>query len=502
MDTSLIGKKLITKNIMINLFGNSVPMLFIIFSIPYIINSIGKEEFGILSFAWLFLGYFSILDLGIGRATTKLIIDFSSNGNRGEIKSLTWTSIVFLFVFGSLMGFIALMVTYFALEQILNIPPNLIPLTRDTFYIIGLTIPFVTGVAAAKGVLEAQQKFLLLNIIKIPSSVLNYVIPVVVAFYSGSLTLTVLLLSIMRVLLFFIHIHYSFKGLEEDTGKISFQSKHVVKLVKYGGWLTVSNIIGPIMVYFDRFIVGSILTLTLLAYYTTPYEIVTKLTVVAGSVSAVLFPVFANLFVSDRDKMTDFYNKSVKGITLLLFPVTVFIAVFASDILLLWLGVDFSEHSSTVMVLLSAGVFLNCVSAIPYTAIQAFNQPDLTAKVHLVQLPLYLIALYFLATYFGINGVAIVWAARNLVDLIIFTFLFYRLNKSHQKNRMYLFFAPFSLAIGAFFLCLLFQDHLLGYKIVLFSLISMVFIAAFWNKWLNSEERAMTQGLFSKIWMK
>lgn len=502
MDTSLIGKKLITKNIIINLLGNIVPMLFIIFSIPYIINSIGKEEFGILSFAWLFLGYFSILDLGIGRATTKLIIDFNSNGNRGEIRSLTWTSIVFLFVFGSLMGSLTLIVAYFALEQILNIPPNLIPLTKDTFYIIAFTIPFVTGVAAAKGVLEAQQKFLLLNIIKIPSSVLNYVIPVVVAFYSGSLALTVLLLAITRVLLFFIHIHYSFKGLGEDTGKISFQLKHVVKLVRYGGWLTVSNIIGPIMVYFDRFIVGSILTLALLAYYTTPYEVVTKITVIAGSVSAVLFPVFANLFATDRDKMTDFYNKSVKGMSLLLFPVTVFIAIFASDILLLWLGADFSEQSSTVMLLLSAGVFLNCVSAIPYTAIQAFNRPDLTAKVHLIQLPLYLIALYVLATHFDINGVAIVWAVRNLVDLIIFTLLFYRLNRSHQKNQLYLFFTPFSLVIGAFFLCSLFQYHVLWYKIVLFTSISTVFITVFWKKWLNSEERAMAQSLFSKIWMK
>lgn len=502
MDTSLIGKKLITKNIIINLLGNIVPMLFIIFSIPYIINSIGKEEFGILSFAWLFLGYFSILDLGIGRATTKLIIDFNSNQNRGEIRSLTWTSIVLLFVFGSLMGSLTLIVVYFALEQILNIPPNLISLTRDTFYIIAFTIPFITGVAAAKGVLEAQQKFLLLNIIKIPSSVLNYVIPVVVAFYSGSLALTVLLLAITRVLLFFIHSHYSFKGLGEDTGKISFQLKHVVKLVRYGGWLTVSNIIGPIMVYFDRFIVGSILTLTLLAYYTTPYEIVTKLTIIAGSVSAVLFPVFANLFANDRDRMIDFYNKSVKGMSLLLFPVTVFISVFASDILLLWLGADFAEQSSTVMLLLSAGVFLNCVSAIPYTAIQAFNRPDLTAKVHLIQLPLYLIALYFLATHFDINGVAIVWAVRNLVDLIIFTLLFYRLNRSHQKNQLYLFFASFSLVIGAFFLCLLFQYYVLWCKIVLFTSISTVFITAFWKKWLNSEERAMAQSLFSKIWMK
>lgn len=496
MNKLLVGKKVLTENVIINLLGNAFPVVFAVLSIPLIINQIGKEEFGILSIAWLFLGYFSILDLGIGRATTKFVLEYHSKGLNDEIRNLVWTSVILLFTFGLVLGVSLFIFTPSLVDLFFNIPDDLKSLTKKCFYLIAITLPFITGLAAVKGVLEAQQRFRLLNIIKIPSSILNYVIPGVVVFFDNNLFLIVLLLAVTRIALFFLHYYYCFQSLTETQKSKNFVWNYVKDLIRYGGWLTVSNLIGPIMVYFDRFIIGSILTLTLLTYYSTPYEVVTKLLVIAGSATTVLFPIFTNLYINDFKKFYEFYDKSVKALLFVLFLVTFFIACFSFDILGIWLGEDFALKSSVVMKLLCLGVLLNSISAIPFTAIQAINRPDITAKVHMVELPLYLLVLWLLTTHFGIVGVATAWMLRNLVDVVVFVIVYDKLASRPVLSKT---IAVLALSMVFFVFCLFVKDSLV-FRISTFAISFILFIFVFWFWMLNEDDKSdINRLIFRKI---
>ena len=68
----LIGNKSITHNVLWNLVGAGLPLLVAIFVIPILIKNIGTARFGVLTLAWAVVGYFSLFDLGLGRAITKL----------------------------------------------------------------------------------------------------------------------------------------------------------------------------------------------------------------------------------------------------------------------------------------------------------------------------------------------------------------------------------------------------------------------------------------------
>ena len=76
----------------------------------------------------------------------------------------------------------------------------------------------------------------------------------------------------------------------------------VASLVRFGGWMTVANVINPIMVQMDRFLIGALLSTAAVAYYTTPYELVTKYWFLSNAVLGVMFPAFATSFVQDRDR--------------------------------------------------------------------------------------------------------------------------------------------------------------------------------------------------------
>src|SRR5690348_387114 len=70
---SLTRSSLLARNTGWNLFGQFAPMVVAVFVIPRIIRALGTDRFGALSIAWMVVGYFSLFDLGLGRALTNLV---------------------------------------------------------------------------------------------------------------------------------------------------------------------------------------------------------------------------------------------------------------------------------------------------------------------------------------------------------------------------------------------------------------------------------------------
>ena len=62
-------------------------------AIPSLIRVLGVPRFGVLSLAWTVIGYFSLFDLGMGRALTKLVADKLGAQQEHAIPGLAWTSL-------------------------------------------------------------------------------------------------------------------------------------------------------------------------------------------------------------------------------------------------------------------------------------------------------------------------------------------------------------------------------------------------------------------------
>jgi O-antigen/teichoic acid export membrane protein len=183
--------------------------------------------------------------------------------------------------------------------------------------------------------------------------------------------------------------------------------------------MTVSNVVSPLMVTFDRFLIGALISVTAVAYYATPFEVVTKLLIIPGALVGVMFPAFSTSFAQDRDRTALLYGRSVKYNLLILFPIILLIMVLAANGLKLWLGPEFAQHSARVLQWLALGVFMNSLAYVPFALVQGAGRPDLTAKLHLIELPCYLLALWWLIHVGGIEGAAIVWTARVTIDAVV-----------------------------------------------------------------------------------
>ena len=91
---------------------------------------------------------------------------------------------------------------------------------------------------------------------------------------------------------------------------------------------------------------------------------------------------------------------------LLMFPLLFTVTLFAREGLTAWVGADVARESAPVLRWLAAGVFVNALAQAPFGVLQGVGRPDLTAKLHLLELPVYGAALWWLAHRLGIVGVA------------------------------------------------------------------------------------------------
>jgi O-antigen/teichoic acid export membrane protein len=183
--------------------------------------------------------------------------------------------------------------------------------------------------------------------------------------------------------------------------------------------MTVSNIVSPFMGYVDRFVIGAIVSASAVAYYATPHELITKLWIVPGALTAVLFPAFAAQ-MSRRDEQTwALFRKAVYWLFLALLPVTVALTLFAHELLALWINPEFADHSAVLLQIFAMGILVNCLAHVPFTLIQSAGASRLTAMAHLIELPFFLAALWWLTSSYGPVGAAIAWLLRMVFDTLL-----------------------------------------------------------------------------------
>jgi O-antigen/teichoic acid export membrane protein len=200
---------------------------------------------------------------------------------------------------------------------------------------------------------------------------------------------------------------------------VGFSRSEARQLLRAGGWMTVSNIVSPLMVSLDRFLIGAFTSASLVAYYTTPYEITSKLTVLPGAISTVLFPTFSAGFGRDDARLAETYRNALVAVLLLTLPFGLVGILFAYDGIRLWIGAEFALRSFRVAQLLSLGFVVNGLAAIPFALVQAAGRSDTTAKLHLIELPIYLIVLLVCLRFRGLEGAALAMLARVSADAIL-----------------------------------------------------------------------------------
>ncbi len=405
-------------NTLWNFAGLVTPLLAAVVAIPAIVALLGVPRFGVLTLSWAVVGYFGVFDLGLGRALTQRVASALGEGRHAEIPSLIVSGLWMLAGLGLLGSAVAWLLAVEFVGALGEVPEALAAETRDTIHVLALSIPVVVIATGLRGVLEAYGEFRAVNLVRIPLGIFNYIAPVCVLPLANSLPVVVAVLALGRVAACVVYTVLCLRRTGGVTAGVRFSSRQAGSLLGFGTWMTVSNLIGPLMLYMDRFALAGFDSMEAVAYYATPQEMIVRIGFIPGAVMGVLFPAFASAFVSDRRRIAGYFERAARYLLVLVFPIVLLLGVFAREILGIWLGPEFALNSTLIMQILLLGIFLNSQARLLNTLIQGEGRADISAKVHLCEFVAYAVALFVVIPRFGAVGAACVWSLRILVDLL------------------------------------------------------------------------------------
>ncbi|AUU86116.1 MULTISPECIES: flippase [Leclercia] len=400
------------KNSVWNLAGYVVPTAIAIPAMGYLARVLGVELFGVYTLAIAIVGYAGIFDIGLTRAIVREIAVY--RGDIDERKKIISTATIFLFLF-SVFG--AILISLFTpnIISLLNITASNHTDVQNSIRVLVWTIPAFLLNQLWMSILEGDERFAILNIQRSFGSSIIAGLPALFVLVSPSLFSAILGLAVGRLLSLIIA--FVIVRNEIINAGFIFYRETFRRMIFFGGWITVSNIISPVMVYFDRFVISGSLGADKVGYYTAPSEIVSRLGLLPGALSRAVFPKLSAAKTYDELKKNIRFAYLIMGLGCL--PLVLILIFLAKLIMQLWLGDEYALHSQAIFQILLVGFFFNSIAQIPFTVIQSLGKAKYTAFLHCIEVIPYLALLYFCVNAYGVLGAAYAWTIRVFVDCIL-----------------------------------------------------------------------------------
>ena len=405
----------IARSTLINLAGAAVPAALLLITVPIYLHLIGEARYGVLAIVWLLLGYFGVFDLGFGRAVANRIAALH-DATAEDRQGIFWTGLAISAVTGLIGGAILYLLGHWLFAHVLDIHGALRTEAENAMPWLASALPLAVIISLLAGALEGRQAFLALNGAQIFGTVLYQLFPLVVA-YAGWVTLPYLIAAaivgrLLSVLLLFA-LSYRHVPL---SPRPRFALNQVKSLLHYGGWITVTGLVGPLLTVFDRFLIGAKVGMVAVTAYTVPYNLVMRLSILPGSLQTALFPRFAMVDPAEAKALA---ARAVLSIGAIMTPIVVMGLLLIKPFLILWVGAALAKKTAPVGQILLVGIWINTLAIIPFTYLQGRGRPDLPAKFHVLELLPYVAILWVLIDRLGVPGAAWAWDLRVLADTLL-----------------------------------------------------------------------------------
>ncbi len=396
---------------MLNLASQLLPLAVQLATIPLFIKLIGPSRYGVLALAWLMLGFFGIFDLGFGRAMASRMA-----GKLSDAGALFWTGTALSVLAGVSGGLILYAVAERLFTNLLVMPPDLLQETRSTLLYLAMALPLVTGISALSGTLQGLEAFGAMNFGQLAGNLLYQILPLITA-YTISAHLPALVLAAIagRLVTAVLLLGFCMRRVP-GCGWPRLQSSDIPSLLRFGGWVTVTGIVSPLLTVFDRFVIGAIAGMAAVTSYTIPYNLVMRFGMLPSSLQNALFPRFAKLPAAEAARLQ---AQTVGLIASVATPVLVAGLLGMNCFLSVWISPALAKDAAPIGEILILGSWANMLAFIPFGFLQSRGRPDLPAKYHMAELLFYAPLLYGLTRRYGPAGAAWAWDARSLADTLL-----------------------------------------------------------------------------------
>lgn len=387
-------------------------------AVPLLLRGLGDAGLGVFTLAVGLIGFSGVFDLGLSRALTHSVASELGRGESADALSpLVRKALSILFALGGLWAVLLWVLVPVLVDRVFEFDAYLRNDAVAGLRWVAVSLPAALVSAGLVGCLEGFQRFAAVNVVRISFGTAAFLVPGVVAVMTRRLDLALASLAAVRIIaivpwLLIASSHVIFRTGGPDAKGV------VRRLVRFGAWLTVTNIVGPLMVFADRFYLASLFPPSVVALYTVPLDAVSRFGTLPMVAVNAAFPELAKRMGAHLTSVGLVRSVSM-AMTVVWFPFVAVLLLLAEDLLTLWLNPSMGIEARGIASWLLVGVFLNGFAHIPYAVLQSAGRSDLTAKLHLLEFPVYAFLLVVGVEHFGLIGAAAAWCGRMAIDTLL-----------------------------------------------------------------------------------
>ena len=403
-------------NFVFNAIGSALPIMVALVTIPLYVHTIGAARYGVLSIVFILLGYFGFLDFGLSRASANALSKLHPDHDRFDRHRVILTSFYLNLGLGVLGSLAITLIGHWVVNRFLHLTSDVGTEFNAAFPYVACMLPLALVSGVGVGAMESRERFLASNILQTTGNALGQVLPVTCALVFGPSLAIIIPAALAARLLTVAAIALYVVRTEQIRHFRVFDRARSRALFSYGAWVSVTNLLSPLLESLDQLMIGSILGVAAVTYYAVPMSLATRSQIVASALARTLFPRLSRL---DAASATALAQHSVVALAYGFGAICAPAILLALPFLQVWMGASFAERSSAVAELLMIGAWFNGIAFIPFILLQGQGRPDLGAKAHAAEIIPFIGILWGLTHSFGLAGAALAWSMRTTADALV-----------------------------------------------------------------------------------
>lgn len=432
-----IEGRAVRDGLVLSVVGAAAPALAGVAFIPAIVAGLGHERFGVLSLAWIFINSVGILDLGIGRALTRFLA-VRSEPEPSREAAIVWTSLAVLLALGACAGGAVWGLADLLAGRLAHGDAALGAETAAALRVLALSVPAVMLSSGLRGILEAFGRFDLTNRVSIPVTLLNLALPAALLRLADASLLAIVWTLVLLRAVGTLALLWSVVAAVPAMRRPRLRAPGLRAVLAFGGWVTVSYLPGPLFAQAERYFLGAFAALSAVAFFSTPVDVLTRVTVIPGAVLQVLFPVLAQTIAHDPRRAALLGERALLVIAAAVLPALAVLVAVAPEALRLWVGPEFAAQSTGAARLVALATLMNSLDWLAFSVVQSAGHASWTGKLRALEVPLYLLVAAALIRARGVDGAALAVLLRSAVDGALLVWMATRvLGRGGRVGRLY-----------------------------------------------------------------
>lgn len=397
-------------NIFLNWFGHIANLLVMFFLTPFVIESIGKVEYGIWILMTVVTGYMGVLDIGIRSSTGRYIMLYLGKQEHDKVDETIRTSSTFFFIIGLILIFAGLIGGQFFTDFFEKIPAQYGSQIVFWLPLLALNIWFTILRALFNSVLAAHERFDFIQLV----SIFFLIIKTIITIYflkngHGLGTLVYIAVAIGGVSTLCTYVLAKRIYPRFSLFPFVIKRERVKELTSYGIAAFICTAGFQIIRESDTVMVGFFIGIDDVAVYAVASMLVAYSWGFVEQIGVTLFPAIQKAASrQDYDAVKSLYFSQVSISILLAVPLYAGFISFGAMFIDLWVGEGF-ENGVVVLSILSIAKIIYLFTSGMWSVLGATGKIAFNAKVIMSEAIVNITLSSIFVVYFdlGLNGIAL-----------------------------------------------------------------------------------------------